>query len=80
MDDELNVLPLSSHVKHIVPVELQEDGSVVEDPSRADQQELKRLIEDHKNAQVARPFAGFVQLKLVLLPAHRQRHCQMQDD
>ena len=52
MDDELNILPISSHVKHIVPVELKEDGSLVDDPSRLDQQELKQLIESHKDAQV----------------------------
>lgn len=52
MDDELNILPLSSHVKSITPAELYEDGTLVDDPSREDQTQLQELKNDHQHQQV----------------------------
>ena len=52
MDDELNILPISSHVKKLVAVELHEDGRLVDDPSTAVQEELRHLVEEHKGKEV----------------------------
>lgn len=53
MDDELNILPLSSHVKSITPAESYEDGTLVDDPSREDQTQLQDLKIDYQHQQVA---------------------------
>ena len=53
MDDELNILPISSHVKNLMPVELGEDGRLVDDPSNAVQEELRQLVAEHKGKEVS---------------------------
>eukprot|EP00798_Chlamydomonas_sp_ICE-L_P008257 gene8257-1526_t len=58
MDDELNVLPTSSLIKNIEPVPMNLDGTVVDDPSRAAQLELKELAESLTDTQPAGNLVG----------------------
>ena len=43
MDDELNILPTSTKVKFISPLNLNEDGKLENDPSRVNEEELKKV-------------------------------------
>ena len=53
MDDELNVLPASSHVKNIIPISLGEDGRPdVPGNGAGSAAELKELRESLADAQV----------------------------
>lgn len=52
MDDELNVLPCSTLVKYIVPIELDEDGHPVGGTTRDAEKELSDLKESLEDAQV----------------------------
>lgn len=52
MDDELNILPISSHVKSIAPAEVDDEGNLVKDPSREDLEKLQKSIQEHKHTQV----------------------------
>ena len=52
MDDELNILPISSHVKSIAPVEADDNGNLIDDPSREDRVKLEQLTEQHRETQV----------------------------
>ena len=57
MDDELNILPTSSHVKDIVPLQRNEDGSPAVPPPRA-AGELKELAASLQDTMVRQSLAG----------------------
>ena len=60
MDDELNILPTSSHVARIVPVPLADDGTPdVPSASAASAAELKELIASLADTQVRMGDRGF---------------------
>ena len=55
MDDELNILPTSSHVKHIEPIQLHPDGTPAVPNSEAQSAaELKDLAASLEDTQVRR--------------------------
>ncbi|GMH35584.1 hypothetical protein BSKO_03452 [Bryopsis sp. KO-2023] len=58
MDDELNVLPSSTLVKYIVPVEVDEEGNPVDDPSKKNETELLELKESLVDTQPAGSLVG----------------------
>ena len=54
MDDELNILPTSSHVKHIEPIQLHPDGTPAVPNSEAQSAaELKDLAASLEDTQVS---------------------------
>ena len=52
MDDELNILPTSSHVSKIQPIPLTEDGLPDVPGAGGSRAELKELVESLKETQV----------------------------
>lgn len=52
MDDELNILPCSTLVKYIVPLEVDEEGRPLGDASREKENELVKLKDSLEDAQV----------------------------
>jgi N-acetyltransferase 10 len=53
MDDELNVLPTSSLIRHIAPLPTAPDGKLLNDPSAAGQAELADLKDSLTDTQPA---------------------------
>lgn len=53
MDDELNILPCSTLVKYIVPIEVDEDGHPVGGTDKEVEKELSDLKESLEDAQVS---------------------------
>jgi N-acetyltransferase 10 len=53
MDDELNVLPTSSLIRHIAPLPTAADGKLLHDPSAAGQAELADLKDSLTDTQPA---------------------------
>ena len=55
MDDELNILPTSSHVKHIEPIQVHPDGTpAVANSGAQSAAELKDLAASLEDTQVGR--------------------------
>jgi N-acetyltransferase 10 len=58
MDDELNVLPTSSLIRHIAPLPTGPDGKLLNDPSAAGQAELADLKDSLTDTQPAGSLVG----------------------
>ena len=58
VDDELNVLPLSSHIRNITPVERDED----EERGRGGRVESKELREVKESLKETQPIGSLVEL------------------
>lgn len=58
MDDELNVLPTSSLIRHIAPLPTGPDGKLLNDPSAAGQAELSDLKDSLTDTQPAGALVG----------------------
>jgi N-acetyltransferase 10 len=58
MDDEMNILPTSTHVRSITPVELTQDGEPVDMPGRTAAAELKALVTTLEDTQPAGALAA----------------------
>ena len=68
MDDELNILPTSSHVASIASIPLTEDGLPDVPGAGGSQAELKELVESLKDTQVGFPLrsSAFMQCSRML--------------
>lgn len=58
VDDELNILPTSSHIRSIAPVATNDDGSAAHMPGRESAQQLAELVESLTGTQPASALTG----------------------